>query len=73
MRPIRRKEFPQNLIRIMKEEDFPGLDVFISTADPYKEPPINVVNTALSLMAYDYLTEKISVYISDDGRSALSL
>ncbi|XWS38200.1 hypothetical protein CRYUN_Cryun19dG0110200 [Craigia yunnanensis] len=73
MCPIRRKEFPQNLKRIMKEEDFPGLDVFICTADPYKEPPINVVNTALSLMAYDYPTEKISVYVSDDGGSALTL
>lgn len=73
MRPIRRKEFPENLKRIMKEEDFPGLDVFICTADPYKEPPMNVVNTALSLMAYDYPTEKISVYVSDDGGSALTL
>ncbi|XVE64658.1 hypothetical protein DITRI_Ditri07aG0118200 [Diplodiscus trichospermus] len=52
MCPIRRKEFPQNLKSLMKEEDFPMLDVFLSTADPYKEPPMNVVNTALSLMAY---------------------
>ncbi|XVF53112.1 hypothetical protein PTKIN_Ptkin05aG0073800 [Pterospermum kingtungense] len=58
---------------MMKEEDFPGLDVFICTADPYKEPPMNVVNTALSLMAYDYPTDKISVYVSDDGGSALTL
>ncbi|XP_022733526.1 cellulose synthase-like protein G3 isoform X2 [Durio zibethinus] len=73
MRPIRRKEFPESLKRIMKEEDFPGLDVFICTADPHKEPPMNVVNTALSLMAYDYPTEKLSVYVSDDGGSALTL
>ncbi|EOY25083.1 Cellulose synthase like G3, putative [Theobroma cacao] len=71
--PIRRKEFPENLRKIIKEEDFPGLDVFICTADPYKEPPMNVVNTALSLMAYDYPTEKISVYVSDDGGSAFTL
>ncbi|XVF10377.1 hypothetical protein REPUB_Repub07fG0177600 [Reevesia pubescens] len=73
MCPIRRKEFPEKLKNFMKEEDFPGLDIFICTADPYKEPPMNVVNTALSLMAYDYPTEKISVYVSDDGGSAFTL
>ncbi|XVE64656.1 hypothetical protein DITRI_Ditri07aG0118000 [Diplodiscus trichospermus] len=73
MCPIRRKEFPQDLKRVKKEKDFPGLDVFICTADPYKEPPMNVVNTALSLMAYDYPTRKISVYVSDDGGSVMTL
>ncbi|XVF53114.1 hypothetical protein PTKIN_Ptkin05aG0074000 [Pterospermum kingtungense] len=73
MCPIHRKEFPENLKIMMKEEDFPELDVFICTADPYKEPPMNVANTALSLMAYDYPTDKISVYVSDDGRSAWTL
>ncbi|MBA0801042.1 hypothetical protein Gohar_011433 [Gossypium harknessii] len=73
MSPIRRKEFPQNLKRIIKDKDFVGLDVFICTADPYKEPPMNVVNTALSLMAYDYPTEEISIYVSDDGGSVLTL
>ncbi|MBA0713690.1 hypothetical protein Golax_012709 [Gossypium laxum] len=73
MSPIRRKEFPQDLKQIIKDEDFVGLDVFICTADPYKEPPMNVVNTALSLMAYDYPTDKISIYVSDDGGSDLTL
>ncbi|PQP99713.1 cellulose synthase-like protein G3 isoform X1 [Prunus yedoensis var. nudiflora] len=73
MRPIYRKEFPENLKRVVEESDFPALDVFISTADPYKEPPMNVVNTALSVMAYDYPIQKVSVYISDDGGSALTL
>ncbi|KAE8725304.1 putative Cellulose synthase like G3 [Hibiscus syriacus] len=73
MSPIRRIEFPENLKRIIKDEDFEGLDVFICTADPYKEPPMNVVNTALSLMAYDYPADKIPVYVSDDGGSALTL
>ncbi|GFS38069.1 cellulose synthase like G3 [Actinidia rufa] len=49
------------------------MDVFICTADPYKEPPMRVVNTALSVMAYDYPTEKMSLYVSDDGRSQLTL
>lgn len=34
---------------------------------------MNVVNTALSLMAYDYPPEKLSVYVSDDGGSDLTL
>ncbi|WCJ40234.1 cellulose synthase like G3 [Euphorbia peplus] len=69
--PISRREFPENLV--MKTSDFPGIDVFICTADPTKEPPMSVVNTALSVMAYDYPPEKLSVYVSDDGGSALTL
>ncbi|KAL0013019.1 hypothetical protein SO802_000088 [Lithocarpus litseifolius] len=57
----------------MKKSDFPALDVLICTADPYKEPPIRLVSTALSVMAYDYQTEKILVYVSDDGGSQLTL
>lgn len=72
--PIRRREFPENLKPLLKKEsDFPALDVFICTADPYKEPPIDVVNTALSVLAYNYPARKISVYISDDGGSAVTL
>jgi hypothetical protein len=51
MFPVYRKQFPENLKKIMERSDFPALDVFICTADPYKEPPISVVNTALSVMA----------------------
>jgi len=32
-----------------------------------------VVNTALSVMAYEYPSHKISVYVSDDGGSSLTL
>lgn len=73
MRPVRRKEFPGNLLKVMKPSEFPALDAFVCTADPYKEPPINVVNTALSVMAFDYPTDKLSVYVSDDGGSAMTL
>ncbi|KAI9174187.1 hypothetical protein LWI28_013384 [Acer negundo] len=73
MGPVHRREYPENLKKVTKRDKFPGLDVFICTADPYKEPPMGVVNTALSVMAYDYPTEKISVYISDDGSSAFTL
>lgn len=34
---------------------------------------MSVVNTALSVMAYDYPVEKLSVYLSDDGGSDLTL
>ena len=47
--------------------------MFICTADPYKEPPIRLVSTALSVMAYDYPTKKISVYVLDDSVSQLTL
>nr|XP_048319850.1 cellulose synthase-like protein G3 isoform X5 [Ziziphus jujuba var. spinosa] len=73
MRPVYRKEFPENIKKLVRESEFPALDVFICTADPYKEPPMRVVNTALSVIAYDYPTEKVSLYVSDDGGSAPTL
>ncbi|KAJ4851579.1 hypothetical protein Tsubulata_032635, partial [Turnera subulata] len=73
MFPVYRKEFPENLEKAVKRSDFPALDVFICTADPEKEPPMGVVNTALSVMGYDYPAEKLSVFVSDDGGSAFTL
>ncbi|PSS11207.1 Cellulose synthase-like protein [Actinidia chinensis var. chinensis] len=70
LRPVHRQAFPENLPPLL---DFPAVDIFVCTADPYKEPPVNVVNTALSVMAYDYPTEKVSVYVSDDGGSVMTL
>ncbi|GER50073.1 cellulose synthase family protein [Striga asiatica] len=52
--------------------DLPGMDVFISTADPEKEPPLVTANTILSILAVDYPIEKLSVYISDDGGAILT-
>jgi len=45
------------------------VDVFVSTVDPMKEPPLVTANTVLSILAMDYPVEKISCYISDDGAS----
>lgn len=73
LNPIRRKVFPENLPKVVKESEYPGLDVVVCTADPFREPPVRVVNTALSVMAYEYPTEKLSVYVSDDGGSQLTL
>ena len=53
-------------------KDMPGVDIFVCTADPVLEPPLMVINTVLSVMAYDYPSEKLSVYLSDDGGSDLT-
>ncbi|XP_024985272.1 cellulose synthase-like protein D1 [Cynara cardunculus var. scolymus] len=52
--------------------DLPGVDVFISTADPEKEPPLVTANTILSILAVEYPIEKVSIYISDDGGAILT-
>ncbi|PIA39908.1 hypothetical protein AQUCO_02600396v1 [Aquilegia coerulea] len=52
--------------------DLPGIDVFISTADPEKEPPLVTANTILSVLAVDYPIEKVALYISDDGAALLT-
>ncbi|KAL0740623.1 hypothetical protein Bca4012_082136 [Brassica carinata] len=52
--------------------DLPGVDVFVSTADPDKEPPLVTANTILSILAVDYPIEKLSAYISDDGGAILT-
>ncbi|KAK8325064.1 hypothetical protein V6Z11_A11G024200 [Gossypium hirsutum] len=46
----------ENIEKFLEPSDLPGLDVFICTADLYKDPPTRVVNTALSVMAYEYPT-----------------
>ncbi|KHG12106.1 Cellulose synthase-like protein E6 [Gossypium arboreum] len=53
-------------------KELPGIDIFVCTADPLIEPPSLLVNTVLSMMAYDYPPEKLSVYLSDDGGSNLT-
>ncbi|XP_030523127.2 cellulose synthase-like protein E6 [Rhodamnia argentea] len=54
------------------ENDLPAVDVFVCTADPEAEPPAMVVSTVLSAMSFNYPPEKLSVYLSDDGGSALT-
>ncbi|XP_017975685.1 PREDICTED: cellulose synthase-like protein G2 isoform X2 [Theobroma cacao] len=71
-RPVSRKTFPERLLQ-EKGEELPGIDVFICTADPKKEPPLEVMNTVLSAMALDYPIGKLSVYVSDDGGSSSTL
>lgn len=52
--------------------ELPAIDMFVTTADPMREPPIMTVNTVLSLLAVDYPAEKLACYVSDDGCSALT-
>ncbi|KAM7278155.1 hypothetical protein ACFE04_005289 [Oxalis oulophora] len=51
------------------ENELPDVDVFVCTADPQMEPPSMVMSTILSIMSGDYPTEKLSIYLSDDGGS----
>ncbi|KAK9280648.1 hypothetical protein L1049_014344 [Liquidambar formosana] len=54
------------------KSDLPGIDVFVSTADPEKEPPLVTANTILSILAADYPVEKLFCYVSDDGGALLT-
>ncbi|MCO5574498.1 hypothetical protein L7F22_028283 [Adiantum nelumboides] len=52
--------------------DLPGIDVFVSTADPEKEPPLVTANTILSILATEYPVDKLACYLSDDGGALLT-
>eukprot|EP01018_Ginkgo_biloba_P004052 Gb_05001 [translate_table: standard] len=75
--PIDRVAYPERIsLRYNKEGEpskLPSVDVFITTADPWKEPPLILVNTVLSVLAVDYPPEKMACYVSDDGGSAFNL
>ncbi|XP_022722744.1 cellulose synthase-like protein E6 [Durio zibethinus] len=69
-RTVSRTVFPE---RLPSDDKLPAIDVFICTADPNKEPTVEVMNTVISAMALDYPPEKLHVYLSDDGGSAVTL
>ncbi|XP_050288234.1 cellulose synthase-like protein E1 isoform X3 [Quercus robur] len=71
LNPIDRYTF-KDRISLRYEKFLPSIDIFVCTADPTIEPPAMVINTVLSVMAYDYPPEKLSVYLSDDGGSVLT-
>ncbi|XP_042458384.1 cellulose synthase-like protein D1 [Zingiber officinale] len=54
------------------KSDLPGIDIFVSTADPDKEPVLVTANTILSILAADYPVEKLACYVSDDGGALLT-
>ncbi|KAL6518502.1 Cellulose synthase A catalytic subunit 2 UDP-forming [Orobanche gracilis] len=74
--PIERETYLDRLsLRYEKEGKPSGLadiDVFVSTVDPMKEPPLITANTVLSILAVDYPVDKVSCYVSDDGAAMLT-
>jgi cellulose synthase-like protein len=54
------------------KSDLPGIDVFVSTADPEKEPSLVTANTILSILAANYAVETLSCYVSDDVGALLT-
>ncbi|KAH7691046.1 Cellulose synthase (UDP-forming) protein [Dioscorea alata] len=73
--PINRETYLDRLSMRFEREGEPNrllpVDVFVSTVDPLKEPPIITANTVLSILALDYPVDKVSCYVSDDGASML--
>ncbi|CAL5081948.1 unnamed protein product [Urochloa decumbens] len=72
--PVRRRVFSDRLPARQHDNNnnLPCVDIFVCTADPRSEPPSLVVSAVLSVMAYNYPPDKLSVYVSDDGCSALT-
>lgn len=70
-RVVYRYPFKDTLSSRYKEK-LPAVDIFVCTADPVLEPPSLVISTVLSVMSYSYPSQKISVYLSDDGGSELT-
>ncbi|CAN6554091.1 hypothetical protein ACFX13_004072 [Malus domestica] len=73
--PINRETYLDRLSIRFEREGEPNtlspVDVYVSTVDPLKEPPIITANTVLSILAVDYPVDKICCYVSDDGASML--
>ncbi|URD95256.1 cellulose synthase A catalytic subunit [Musa troglodytarum] len=74
--PITRETYLDRLSMRFEREGEPNrlapVDVFVSTVDPLKEPPIITANTVLSILSVDYPVDKVSCYVSDDGASMLT-
>ncbi|XP_059064069.1 cellulose synthase-like protein E1 [Cryptomeria japonica] len=69
--PVDRFTYPERLSERF-ERELPPIDVFICTADHVKEPPLDVSNTVLSTLAFNYPVEKLTCYVWDDGGSPLT-
>ncbi|KAL2486350.1 putative cellulose synthase A catalytic subunit 9 [UDP-forming] [Abeliophyllum distichum] len=55
-----------------KPSELAAVDIFVSTVDPLKEPPLITANTVLSILAVDYPVDKVACYVSDDGAAMLT-
>ncbi|XP_076894277.1 cellulose synthase A catalytic subunit 2 [UDP-forming]-like [Bidens hawaiensis] len=74
--PIERETYLDRLSLRYEKEGKPSelapVDVFVSTVDPMKEPPLITANTVLSILAVDYPVDKVACYVSDDGAAMLT-
>ncbi|XP_042413291.1 probable cellulose synthase A catalytic subunit 8 [UDP-forming] [Zingiber officinale] len=74
--PVNRETYLDRLaIRYDREgelSELAAVDIFVSTVDPLKEPPLVTANTVLSILAVDYPIDKVSCYVSDDGAAMLT-
>lgn len=74
--PIERETYLDRLsLRYEKEgkaSELAAVDIFVSTVDPTKEPPLITANTVLSILAVDYPVDKVACYVSDDGAAMLT-
>ncbi|KAJ7294941.1 hypothetical protein O6H91_Y222700 [Diphasiastrum complanatum] len=74
--PINRETYLDRLSLRYEKEGQPSqlaaIDVFVSTVDPSKEPPLVTSNTVLSILSVDYPVEKVSCFVSDDGAAMLT-
>ncbi|CAL5386388.1 unnamed protein product [Camellia sinensis] len=74
--PIERETYLDRLSLRYEKEGKPSelapIDIFVSTVDPLKEPPLITANTVLSILAVDYPIDKVACYVSDDGAAMLT-
>ncbi|CAM6023646.1 unnamed protein product [Sphagnum balticum] len=70
--PINRETYLDRYEKEGEPSQLAHVDVFVSTVDPTKEPPLVTANVILSILGVDYPVEKISCYLSDDGASMLT-
>ncbi|XP_024521229.1 probable cellulose synthase A catalytic subunit 5 [UDP-forming] isoform X1 [Selaginella moellendorffii] len=74
--PIERETYLDRLSLRYEKDGEPSqlasVDVYVSTVDPMKEPPLVTANTVLSILSVDYPVDKVSCYVSDDGAAMLT-
>ncbi|ONK81025.1 uncharacterized protein A4U43_C01F24420 [Asparagus officinalis] len=74
--PVNRETYLERLAMRYDRDGEPSqlapIDIFVSTVDPLKEPPLITANTVLSILAVDYPVDKVSCYVSDDGSAMLT-
>ncbi|XP_073063953.1 cellulose synthase A catalytic subunit 5 [UDP-forming]-like isoform X2 [Primulina eburnea] len=74
--PIERETYLDRLSLRYEKEGKPSelapVDIYVSTVDPMKEPPLITANTVLSILAVDYPIDKVACYVSDDGAAMLT-